>query len=96
MRGSRNYSGSGPSGIYINSDNVFFCLVFVFSPQLILQKSKDYFRRKLSFSEVPGGGPTLSSVGGSNCLFLKETHITCNFPGGPDPILLYLEVHIFF
>ena len=25
-----------------------------------------------------------------------ETHITCDFPGGPDPISLYLEDHIFF
>ena len=24
--------------------------------------------------------------GGSNCLFPIETHITCDFPGGPDPL----------
>ena len=29
-------------------------------------------------------------------LFPIETHITCDLPGGPDPISLYLEVHIFF
>ena len=33
--------------------------------------------------------------GGGVCLFPIETHITCDFPGGPDPISLYLEVGIF-
>ena len=52
--------------------------------------------RKLSFFKVPegvqhfpGGGPTFSRGGGSNCLFPIETHITCYFPGGgggPDPL----------
>ena len=32
-----------------------------------------------------GGGPTFSR-GGSNCLIPIETHITCDFPGGPDPL----------
>ena len=40
--------------------------------------------------QVPGG------FGGGDCLFPIETHITCDFPGGPVPISLYLEVHIFF
>ena len=47
---------SGPSEIKKSSDNVF-------SPQHILQKSKGYFQRKVSFSKVseevqhfPGGG----------------------------------------
>ena len=68
---------------------------FFLGLQLILQKSNGYFQRKLKtiFSEVPGG---LGGGGGSNCLFPIETHITCDFPGGPDPISLYLEVHIFF
>ena len=57
---------SGPSDIK-SSDNVF-------SPQHILQKSKGYFQRKLSFSKVPeevqhfpgggGGGPTSFRGGG--------------------------------
>ena len=64
-----------------------------FSPQLILQKSNGYFQRKLSFSEVPGG---FGGGGGGGGLFPLETHITCDFPGGPDPISLYLEDHIFF
>ena len=31
--------------------------------------------------------------GGGDCLFPIETHITCDFPEGPVPISLYLEVH---
>ena len=67
-----------------------------FSPQLILQKSNGYFQKKLSFSEVPGGIWRRGGVGGS--LFPIETHIhvTCDFLGGPDPISMYLEDHIFF
>ena len=68
-----------------------------FSPQLILLKTNGYFRRKLSFSEVPegikdfpggGGGGQLFPGwgGGSNCLLPIETDITCDFLGGcPDP-----------
>ena len=43
-------------------------------------------------------GVQLFSGGGGNCLFPIETHISisCDFPGGPDPISLYLEVHVFF
>ena len=66
-------------------DNVFF----FFSPQLILQESNGQFQRNLSFSRFQrgskifqGGGVSSFSVGGSNCLFPIETHITCDFPGG--------------
>ena len=62
---------SGPSDIKKSSDNVF-------SPQHILQKSKGYFQRKLSFSQVPeevqhrggggGGGLQLLLEGGGSCL----------------------------
>ena len=31
---------------------------------------------------VWGGGGGGGGEGGSNCLFPKETHITCDFPGG--------------
>ena len=34
--------------------------------------------------------------GGGGGLFPIETHITCEFSGGPDPISMYLEDHIFF
>ena len=54
--------------------------------QWLLSKKTIFFRG----SRGMGGGV------GSNCLFPIETHITCDFPGGPDPLSLYLEVHIFF
>ena len=75
--------GGGPG----QSDNVFF------SPQLILQESNGQFQRNLSFFKVregvqhfPGGSNFFQGVGGSNCLFPIETHITCDFQGGLDPL----------
>ena len=48
----------------------FFSFFFLFSPQLILQKSNGQFQRNLSFFKVPegvqhfpGGGPTFSRGG---------------------------------
>ena len=48
--------------------------------------------RKLNFSKDPegvqhfqGGGVQLFSRG-VQMLISKETHITCDFPGGPDPL----------
>ena len=39
------------------------------------------FRAGSIFSRGGGGG----GGGGGNCLFLIETHITCDFPGGSGP-----------
>ena len=36
------------------------------------------FQRASNFFQGGGGG-------GSDCLFPIETHMTCDFPGGPDP-----------
>ena len=56
-------------------DNIFF---FLFSPQLILQKSNGQFQRKLSFSKFRRGSNVFQGEGGggSNRLFTIETHIT--------------------
>ena len=66
--------------------------------QLILQKSNAQFQRNLSFFKVPEGvqhfpgGTTFSRGGGGgrgsncNCLFPIDTHTTCDFPGGTDPL----------
>ena len=101
MRGSRNFrQGRGVQGQSDKKNALttfffFFFFFFFFSPQLILQKSNRQFQRNLSFFKVPegvqhfpgGGGPTFcGGGGGSNCLFPLETHITCDFPGGPDPL----------
>ena len=85
-----------------NSDNVFF--LFVFSPQLILQKSNGYFQRKLSFFKVSegsnifqgGGGSNFfpGKGGGSNCLFPIETHITCDLQGGVRTPVPPLDPHL--
>ena len=32
--------------------------------------------------------------GGSSCLFSIETHITCDFSGGPDPLYPTLDPHL--
>ena len=48
---------------------------------------------EITRNEVPGG---FFWGEGGGCLFPIETHITCDFPGGPDPISLHLEVDIFF
>ena len=76
---------------------VFFW--FFFSPQLILQKSNGQFQRILSFFKVPEGvqhfpGGVQHFPGGSNCLFLIETHITCDFPGGSGPPVPPLDSHL--
>ena len=92
MRGSRNFrqGGGGPGQSDKKISDVVFFTFYLFSPQLILQKSNGHFQRNLSFFKVPEGvqhfpgGPTFSrgGGGGSNCLFPIETHITCDFPGG--------------
>ena len=46
-----------------------------------------------------GGGGGSNFFQGSNCLYPIETHITCDFPGGPDPLTplwirtCYLDQH---
>ena len=70
----------------------FFFSFFSFSPQLILQKSNGQFQRNLSFFKVPER--VQHFPGGANCLFPVETHITCDFPGVPDPLFPLLDPHL--
>ena len=46
------------------------------------------FKENYHFSKFPGGVHNFPGGGGSNCLFPKETHIICDFPGGggSDPL----------
>ena len=50
------------------------------------------FKETFHFSKFERGSNIFQGVelfpggGGSNCLFPIETHITCAFPGGPDPL----------
>ena len=45
------------------------------------------FKENYHFSRFQGGG--------SNCLFPIETHMTCDFPGGPDPLSPPLDPHLY-
>ena len=57
--------------------------------QVSLTKKALNSKTSIIFFKVSEGGPTFSRGGGSNCLFLIESHITCDFPlggGGPDPL----------
>ena len=90
----QEFSPGGPGKSDKKSSDVFF------SPQLILQKSNGHFQRYLSFFKVPegvqhfqGGGVQLFP-GVSNCLFPKETHITCDFPGVSGPTVPPLDPHL--
>ena len=93
MRGSRIFvrgGGGGGAGGPSQSDKKKPWQGF-FSPQLILLISKKTIifqgsRGGPTFSRGGGGGGVQLFPGGSNCLYPIETHITCDFPGGPDPL----------
>ena len=40
----------------------------------------------VGMDHLPGGPTFFRGGGGSNCFFSIETHIICDFPGGPDPL----------
>ena len=83
----QEFSSGGGGGVQASltkkDPTTFFFLV------VSLEKSNGQFQRNLSFSRfqrgsnIFQGGPTFTrGGGGSNCLFLIEIHITCDFPGG--------------
>ena len=83
----------GGSRSYDKKALTFFLFVF-FCPQQILLTSNGQFQRNLSFYIFRGGGGVqLFPGGGSNCLFPIETHMTCDFPAGPDPLSPHLDPH---
>ena len=93
------YSGGG-GGVQVrrpenNLDNDFF-----YSPELILQLTEGvqwfYYRENYTFQRIQRG-PEFSRGRGSNfflMLISKETHITCDFPGDPDPLSPPLHPHM--
>ena len=97
MRGSRKFClgggggvASGPSGIKKLWQCFFFIFFLFFSPQLILQNSSGTFKENYHFPRFHWGwtiflGSNFFRMGGSNCLFPIETHITCDFPGSRPP-----------
>ena len=89
MRGSRNLRQGVQVSMTIKSaDNGFFSTQLFYRSQMVNFKDIYHFSRFQRGSNIyqggwvqlfPGGG---GGGGGSNCLFLIETHITCDFPGG--------------
>ena len=87
MRGSRNFSSGGGRGFQVHLAYKKSSATFFFNflcPHFILQKSSGYFQRKLLFAKVPVGVEHFPTFYRSNCFFPIETHITCEFQGGPD------------
>ena len=94
MRGSRNFfRGGGPCPTARNGQRI----LFFFCPQLILQFIEGvpwfYYRENYTFPRIQRGSD-ISQGGGSNffqggegviIIIFKETYITCDFLGGPDP-----------
>ena len=98
MRGPRNFRQGG-GGVKVSLTKkalTFFFLFFFFI--IIIVLSLFYRSQMVNFKEIyrfsrfqsgptfyRGGSNFFQGGGGSNCLFLIETHITCNFPGGSGP-----------
>ena len=84
-------------------DNVFFFFIS-FCTQLILQFIEgvqwfDYrenytFPRIQRGSYIFQGGPNFCQGGGVLIIISKETHITCDFPGGSGPPIPPLDPHM--
>ena len=76
-------------GVQVSLTKKALTTLFFFIPQLIYRSETGQFQRNLSCFKVPGG-PTFTRGGGggvgSKCLFPIETHINCDFLGGPDPL----------
>ena len=93
--------GGGGGGGRGQSDKKALTM-FVFLVLSIFTEVKWLISKKTIIFQGSRGGPTFSlfaggggGVGGSNCLFLIETHITCDFPGGsPDPLSPSLDPHL--
>ena len=76
-----------------SSDNVLTFFFFFFLVLSLFYRNQMVNFKKSIIFKVPEGGLILSrgsnffqGGGGSNCLFPIETHITCDFPGGSDPL----------
>ena len=83
MHGSRNFRQ-----VRLPKKALTFFLFFLFL-SLLYRSQMVNFKKIYHFSRVPegvqhfpGGVQLFPGVGGSNCLFPIETHITCDFPGG--------------
>ena len=92
IQGGRGGGGGGPGPTAgKHSGQRFFLVLFFYSPELILQLtegSNGFITEKTILFKGSRGGPEFSRGRGSNfflMLISKETHITCDFPGDPNP-----------
>ena len=87
MRGSRIFARVGPGQSDKKALTTFFFVLSLFYwIQMVNFEENYHFSRFQRGSNIfhGGGGPTFS--GGSDCLYPIGTHITCDFPGGSDPL----------
>ena len=62
---------------------LFFFFFFFFCPQAYFADGKWLISKKTIIFQGSREGPTFfRGVGESYCLFPRDTHITCDFPGG--------------
>ena len=90
--GGRAGGGGGPRQSdkkKTNSDSVV-CLFLFFAFSLVLglfyRSQMVNFKEKYHFSRFRRGSNFFQGEGVGNCLLPIETQITCDFPGGPDPL----------
>ena len=90
MSGSINFRRGGGEHVKVHLPHFLSLNLFYRCPMVTFKENYHFPRFQMSGGWGGGGG------GGGECTFPTKTHITCDFPGGPDPISLFLEVHIFF
>ena len=97
------WGGGGGGGVQVilkkkAPTTFYFFLIILFSPQLVNFKENYHFSRFQRGSNISRGGGGVQHFpgwrGGSNCLFPIEIHITCDFPGSPDPLSPTLDPHL--
>ena len=84
--GGGGVGGGGPGKSNKKKISRFFSVLSLFyRSQVVNFKEIYHFSRFQRGSKILQGGPNFSRGEGSNYLFPIETHITCDFPGGPGP-----------
>ena len=87
--GGGGAGGPGPTARKQSGHRFFLSLTYFTvnggGPMVLLQRNI-YFSKDPEGVQYFPGGPTYSRGGGVQMLISIETHITCDFPGGPDPL----------
>ena len=81
-RGRVNLTKKSPDNVVFFWSSAYFTEV-----KWLISKKAIIFQGSRGSPTFPGGGGGSNLFqGGSNCLYPIETHITCDFPGCPDPL----------